>query len=368
MRLQPAARADAEQLLDAELDELLEDDRRAGAAHARPLHRDRLPFPGARVAEQAALGVPLLDVVEVRLGDVLRAQRVAGKEACLRVVARLGPHVDRHPRNPIGQDPGDGAAGGADAGADPRLLRRGPRRARLPRGRRAAADRPLLGVVDRGGRLAALCHTGANVVPSGRGLRRVRGRRRALEGADADRRAGRGDGAVGGAARTACRRSARIGRASPCSSIERGARARRHRPARRDGRAIWSCCCPRARPRTSSSSASTRSGRTPTASAGARAPRSRMGARGSGRRTASSSSRPRRPRGRRRPCSCSRCGPTRRRAGEATPRAASADLIRLLLERVPRVCLFVRAENTEAIRLYERVGMRHVLDYRSVLL
>ena len=44
------------------------------------------------------------------------------------------------------------------------------------------------------------------------------------------------------------------------------------------------------------------------------------------------------------------------------------DLIRLLLERVPRVCLFVRAENTEAIRLYERVGMRHVLDYRSVLL
>jgi uncharacterized protein len=45
-----------------------------------------------------------------------------------------------------------------------------------------------------------------------------------------------------------------------------------------------------------------------------------------------------------------------------------ADLIRLLLDRVPRVCLFVRAENTEAIRLYERVGMSHVLDYRSVLL
>lgn len=45
-----------------------------------------------------------------------------------------------------------------------------------------------------------------------------------------------------------------------------------------------------------------------------------------------------------------------------------SDLIRLLLERVPRVCLFVRAENAGAIRLYERVGMRHVLDYRSVLL
>jgi len=35
---------------------------------------------------------------------------------------------------------------------------------------------------------------------------------------------------------------------------------------------------------------------------------------------------------------------------------------------VPRVCLFVRAENAAAIRLYDRVGMQHVLDYRSVLL
>jgi RimJ/RimL family protein N-acetyltransferase len=43
------------------------------------------------------------------------------------------------------------------------------------------------------------------------------------------------------------------------------------------------------------------------------------------------------------------------------------DLIRLLLERVPAVCLFVRAENEVAIRLYERVGMRHTIDYRSVL-
>src|ERR687898_1853675 len=44
------------------------------------------------------------------------------------------------------------------------------------------------------------------------------------------------------------------------------------------------------------------------------------------------------------------------------------DLIRLLLEQVPMVCLFVRAENESAITLYERVGMSHVLDYRSVLL
>jgi predicted GNAT family acetyltransferase len=44
-----------------------------------------------------------------------------------------------------------------------------------------------------------------------------------------------------------------------------------------------------------------------------------------------------------------------------------ADLCRLLLERVPTVCLFVRAENDPAIRLYEAIGMKHVLDYRSLL-
>jgi len=44
------------------------------------------------------------------------------------------------------------------------------------------------------------------------------------------------------------------------------------------------------------------------------------------------------------------------------------DLIRLLLAQVPRVCLFVRADNEAAIGLYDSVGMQHVLDYRSVLL
>lgn len=44
------------------------------------------------------------------------------------------------------------------------------------------------------------------------------------------------------------------------------------------------------------------------------------------------------------------------------------DLVRLLLDRVPRVCLFVRADNGPAIALYESLGMEHVLDYRSVLL
>lgn len=44
-----------------------------------------------------------------------------------------------------------------------------------------------------------------------------------------------------------------------------------------------------------------------------------------------------------------------------------ADLIRLLLEWVPVVTLFVRSENDAAIGLYEKVGMRKVLEYRSVL-
>jgi ribosomal protein S18 acetylase RimI-like enzyme len=44
-----------------------------------------------------------------------------------------------------------------------------------------------------------------------------------------------------------------------------------------------------------------------------------------------------------------------------------ADLCQLLLERTPSVCLFVRSENEAAIRLYEKVGMRQVGSYRSVL-
>jgi ribosomal protein S18 acetylase RimI-like enzyme len=43
------------------------------------------------------------------------------------------------------------------------------------------------------------------------------------------------------------------------------------------------------------------------------------------------------------------------------------DLLRLLLERVPRVCLFVRADNPAAIKLYERVGMERTGSYRSLL-
>jgi uncharacterized protein len=58
--------------------------------------------------------------------------------------------------------------------------------------------------------------------------------------------------------------------------------------------------------------------------------------------------------------------PEVRRRGNAA--RGMRDLIRLLLARVPRVCLFVRADNEPAIRLYDAIGMEHVLDYRSVLL
>jgi GNAT superfamily N-acetyltransferase len=54
--------------------------------------------------------------------------------------------------------------------------------------------------------------------------------------------------------------------------------------------------------------------------------------------------------------------------GRSYATRALADLIRLLLRTTPTVCLFVRAENEVAIRLYRRVGMRHTIDYRSVLL
>jgi uncharacterized protein len=43
------------------------------------------------------------------------------------------------------------------------------------------------------------------------------------------------------------------------------------------------------------------------------------------------------------------------------------DLCRLLLERVPTVCLFVRPENAPAIRVYEAIGMQRHGSYRSLI-
>jgi RimJ/RimL family protein N-acetyltransferase len=57
--------------------------------------------------------------------------------------------------------------------------------------------------------------------------------------------------------------------------------------------------------------------------------------------------------------------PEARRQGYAA--RGMADLCRLLLATTPTVTLFVRTDNEPAIGLYERVGMRKVLEYRSVL-
>jgi uncharacterized protein len=57
--------------------------------------------------------------------------------------------------------------------------------------------------------------------------------------------------------------------------------------------------------------------------------------------------------------------PPVRRRGHGT--AGMRDVIRLLLETTPTVCLFVRRENETGIRLYERIGMRRVLTFRSLL-
>jgi GNAT superfamily N-acetyltransferase len=57
--------------------------------------------------------------------------------------------------------------------------------------------------------------------------------------------------------------------------------------------------------------------------------------------------------------------PAARRRGFA--QRGLRDLIRRLLERVPHVCLFVRRENAPAIALYDSVGMRRTILYRSVI-
>ena len=43
------------------------------------------------------------------------------------------------------------------------------------------------------------------------------------------------------------------------------------------------------------------------------------------------------------------------------------DLCRRLLEHVPTVCLFVRRENLAAIRVYDAIGMRRTISYRSLI-
>jgi ribosomal protein S18 acetylase RimI-like enzyme len=53
--------------------------------------------------------------------------------------------------------------------------------------------------------------------------------------------------------------------------------------------------------------------------------------------------------------------------GQGFAQRGLRDLCRRLLAEVPRVCLFVRAENAPAIRVYEAIGMRRTISYRSLI-
>ncbi len=53
--------------------------------------------------------------------------------------------------------------------------------------------------------------------------------------------------------------------------------------------------------------------------------------------------------------------------GRGNAQRGMRDLVRKLLEQVPRVCLFVRPENAPAIRVYEGIGMRRTISYRSLI-
>ena len=57
--------------------------------------------------------------------------------------------------------------------------------------------------------------------------------------------------------------------------------------------------------------------------------------------------------------------PASRNRGDA--KRALRDLCRLLLRQVPAVCLFVRPENAAAIRVYDGIGMRRTITYRSLI-
>ena len=171
VRLEPAARADADQPLAAELDQLLEDDRRAGAAHPRSLHRDRLALERAGVAEQAALA---RSAARRRRG---RSRRCTSPGAGRRGGGR--PRRSRRARR------GCGSAWRADSTKDSAygeelvepagragarvLLARARSSACSSRTSRAAGSGGSSASRGGGGELDALCHVGANLVPSGEG-------------------------------------------------------------------------------------------------------------------------------------------------------------------------------------------------------
>jgi ribosomal protein S18 acetylase RimI-like enzyme len=53
--------------------------------------------------------------------------------------------------------------------------------------------------------------------------------------------------------------------------------------------------------------------------------------------------------------------------GRGYAKSALADLCALLLERTPKVCLFARPENAPALALYDSIGMTRTISYRSLI-
>ena len=53
--------------------------------------------------------------------------------------------------------------------------------------------------------------------------------------------------------------------------------------------------------------------------------------------------------------------------GRGYAKRALTDLCALLLAETPTVCLFARPENEPALALYDSVGMRRTITYRSLI-
>ena len=213
--------------------------------------------------------------------------------------------------------------------------------------------------------LAALCHVGANLVPSGEGCGAFAERRPRASGARMIIGEERAVGELWDAARGALPRAARRpARASPSTRSRSRRRRRRAACGRRARRSRAARPGLRGRAREEL-------GVDPLA-------RDPEGFRWRTRRRSTSgrswlwvedgvdpASRRRRRPGRRAPSRCSRSGSIPTVRGRGYGARGMRDLCRLLLERTPTVTPVRPAENAAAIGLYESIGMEHALEYRA---